>query len=236
MMMGGIVFFIFMILFLLFVFGLFSMTTAKPPQQTQRTPARTRGTDSSRQRPAPRAASGRQHHPAATQAMRRAGYESSDAYVRVVDIGLLAYRELDEPRLVRYNDVRTDTRYLRPFVGLSVPHPARGTVRMELRDNDDRMRYVDETRYDLDAGSNTLLPGTWLPLPEYMDSTRDWTLHVTAGETLLAVHRFGWQQVGEELRQYIQADGEISPELQDAIDQQASQGMSLSQLLSNQDT
>lgn len=224
--MGSVVFLVFIVLFLLFVFGLFSVAGRESGASTP-----------TYQRPASRKPSRMpsRHHPAASQAMRRAGYESGDAYVRVVDIGLLAYRELDEPRLVRYNDVRTDTRYLRPFVGLTVPHSARGTVRMELRDGEDRMRYVDETRYDLDPGSNTLLPGTWLPLENQMDSTDDWTLHVLAGETLLAVHRFGWQRVGGELRQYIQADGELSPELQQALDAQASQAVSLSQLLSQED-
>ncbi len=233
-MMGSIVFVVLVLLFLLFVFGLFSI--AESPQRPDkhvrergRRSAGMRADSRTRQRLAARG------NLAAQQAMRRAGYEGGAAYVRVVDVGLLAYRELDEPRLVRYNDVWTDTQYIRPFVGVSVPHAARGTIRMEIRDNDDRLRYVDETRYDLDAGSNTLLPGTWLPLRDQSAVTGYWTLHVRVGDTLLAVHRFGWQVAGDQLRHYIEADGEISPELQQALNEQSSQAISLAQLLSGQD-
>lgn len=234
MMMGSMIFFIFILLFLLFVFGLFSIAE-RPQGPRRRSREQVRPSVASRARSRARHSSMARGNLAARRAMQRAAYEGGDAYVRVVDIGLLAYRELDEPRLVRYNDVWNDTQYLRPFVGLWVPHAARGTIRMELRDGDDRLRYVDETRYDLDAGSNTLLPGTWLPLREQQAATGYWTLHVRVGDTLLAVHRFGWQPSGSELRHYIEADGEISPELQQALDAQPSQAVSLAQLLSGRE-
>ena len=101
---------------------------------------------------------------AARRAMRRAGYAGGESYVQVADVGLLAYRDVDDPKLVRYHEVWVYTEYLRPFVVLSVPYQARGMVRMEIADHADRLRYADETRYDLQPGENTLLPGTWLPL------------------------------------------------------------------------
>ena len=44
--------------------------------------------------------------PATRLAMQRAGYASGDEYAQVTDIGLLAYRAADEPRLVRQNDTQ----------------------------------------------------------------------------------------------------------------------------------
>lgn len=227
--MGGIIFLIFIILFMMFLFGLFSIAEGQsgrsaPQQRTRSYPSTP---------PASRRSA--RVNTAAKDAMRRAGYAADNAYVNVTDIGLLAYRETDDPRLVRYNEVWADTDYLRPFVVLSVPHQARGMVRLEISDDEDRVRYADETRYDLQPGENTLLPGTWLPLRGKSLPTEPWTLNVTVGETLLAAYQFGWQEVGGELQQYIEADGEISPELQQALRERSDQAMSLSQLLSDQE-
>lgn len=174
---------------------------------------------------------------AARLAMQRAGYEGGDAYIQVSDVGLLAYRASDEPRLVRYNNVLIDTHYLRPFVTVMVPHQARGMVRFEIVDDVGRLRYADETRYDLERGNNTLLPGTWLPLQNKRIDPVDWRLRILVGDTLLAVHEFGWQAVGGgELQRYVKSDGEISVALQQALQQSgAGQSMSLSELLSEQE-
>ncbi len=236
--MGSIVFLVFIILFLMFLFGLFSVAEGQRPS------GHTRG----RVRSVPRTWE-QQHSPvraqsradvethtnrAARGAMMRAGYTGDDAYVNVTDIGVLAYRG-DEPRLVRYNDVETDTDYLRPFVVLQVPYKARGLVRMELVDHEGRLRYADETRYDLGQGDNTLLPGTWLPLRDAASLQDTWELRVSVAGTLLAAHVFGWQTAVSELQRYIEDDGEISPELQQAMQAEPSRAMSLSQLLSQQD-
>lgn len=169
---------------------------------------------------------------AAQRAAQRAGYEGGPDYVNVTDIGLLAYRGMDEPRLVRTGKVLTDTDYLRPFAELWLPHEARGKIRFELVDAEGRLRYADEARYDLGAGRNTLLPGTWLPLRGKSSVPGEWTLRLAAGDLLLAAHRFGWEPAGRgEIKRYMASDGEISPELQRALEAQPVEGVSLSELL-----
>src|SRR5690554_4866619 len=99
--MNGVIFILVMLLFLAVLFVATSQTTT----------ATVRRASSYR---APRAAS-RRLHPVARAAMQKAGYEASDSYVQVTDIGLLAYRNTDEGKIVRQGDVLLDTRYLRPF-------------------------------------------------------------------------------------------------------------------------
>lgn len=173
---------------------------------------------------------------AAQQAMARAGYAPSSEYVQVADLGLLAYRHTDEPKLVRSGAVLMDTRYLRPFADLVLPYAASGDVRFELIDSAGRLRYADEAHYDLDGGTNTILPRTWLPLEGKPNAPGEWALRVLAGETLLAVHRFGWQPVGGgAIQRYVASDGELSEALQRAITARQREAVSLSDLLADQE-
>ena len=172
----------------------------------------------------------------ARQATRRAGYSGGPNYVNVTDIGLLAYRSMAEPKLVRGHRVLADTRFLRPFAELWVPYQSRGAVRFELIDGEGRMRYADEAWYDLNPGQNTLLPGTWLPLEGKAIVPGTWRLRLQAGGVLLADHAFEWAELGnEEIRRRMASDGEISPALQAALREQASQAVSLSDLLADQE-
>lgn len=172
----------------------------------------------------------------AQQAMARAGYEPGSEYVQVADLGLLAYRHTREPKLVRAGSVLMDTRYLRPFADLVLPYDASGEVRFELIDGAGRLRYADEARYDLVGGRNTVLPGTWLPLEGKPIPPGDWALRVLAGETLLAVHRFGWQPVGGgAIQRYVASDGELSETLQQAVAARQREAVSLSELLADQE-
>ena len=173
---------------------------------------------------------------AAWEAMARAGYEPSSEYVQVVDIGLLAYRQTNEPKLVRSGGVLMDTRYVRPFADLVLPYAASGDVRFELIDHEGRLRYADEAQYDFHSGRNTVLPGTWLPLEGKAIVPEDWMLRVLAAGTLLAAHRFGWQPVGGgTIQQYVASDGELSDALQQALNARQREAVSLSDLLSDQE-
>jgi hypothetical protein len=173
---------------------------------------------------------------AAQRAMQRAGYQADPRYVQVADMGLLAYRHTHKPRLVREGDVLLDTNYLRPFVELRLPHAARGTLRFELLDHTGQLRYADEAQYNLKPGKNTLLPGTWLPLEDKVIEPYEWQLRVSTKDTLLAEHRFGWRAVGGgDLQRHVQADGEISLALVQALEAQSMEGMSLSELLDDQE-
>jgi hypothetical protein len=227
--MGILSLLIFLVLFGLLLFGLLSVAEGRSGSLAT-TASRSRRRSNRAQRSAPRG------NTAAQRAMQRAGYEGGGNYVEVTDIGLLAYRQSDEPKMIRYGDVLVDTHFLRPFIELWLPYQARGTVRFELLDNTERVRYVDEADYDLEPGDNVLLPSTWLPLRGGTIPPGEWRLQVMAGDTLLARHPFGWQQVGGgELQPYIASDGEISPALQHALRAHARQAVSLSDLLSDQE-
>jgi hypothetical protein len=221
--MAGIVFLVFIIGFVVLLFSLFSATEEK-------------GGRFSGLREWSRPKADTRLSLAARKAMQRADYQGGEAYVNVVDVGLLAYRGSNEPKLVRYGNVVADTDYLRPFVELWLPHQARGAVRFELVDHEGRLRYADESRYDLVRGLNTLLPGTWLPLQGKTVTPDRWSLRVLAGDTLLAVHTFGWRAVGGgQMRRYIAPDGEISPSLQQALRAQPRDAVSLSDLLGDEE-
>lgn len=215
--MESIIFLVFVVLFVLFLVRLLSAADSKPRSVRRQK----RGAKSSQ---------------AATQAMQRAGYQATPEYVQVSDIGLLAYRHSDEPKLVRYGDVLTDTRFLRPFADLWLPYAATGAVRFELLDSEGRLRYADEAEYDLESGQNTLLPGTWLPLAGKTIRPGQWVLRVLAGGTLVGVHVFDWQPVGGgDIQRYSDGDGELSPELAQALQVRPKEAVSLSDLLAEQD-
>jgi hypothetical protein len=226
--MGMHIFVLLIVLFVLFLFGLMSVAEGRNIR-----PTTTRG---GQRRTKRKQRSSSRGNTAARDAMQRAGYAGGGEYVEVTDIGLLAYRQSDEPKMVRYGDVLVDTHFLRPFIELWLPYQSRGTVRFELLDGTARVRYVDEADYDLEPGENVLLPSTWLPLHGKTIPTGEWRLQVMAGDTLLARHAFGWQQVGGgELQPYIASDGEISPALQQALRGHARQEVSLADLLSDQE-
>ena len=238
--MGVMVFIIFFAVFALFLFWLFSTAEGAPSDYrdervaSPRTPqsrlqqARASQTHSSRA-PAP--------NTVAQAAMRRAGYGASPNFVQVSDLGLLAYREDDEPKIVRTSDVLMDTDYLRPFVELWLPHRSQGHVRFELLDSENRLRYADERHYNLNYGRNTLLPQTWLPLRGKAIVPGDWQIRVTVGETVLAVHRFGWRDVGGGvIQRYVHSDGELSPELLQLARASQDDSLSLSDLLADQES
>ncbi len=221
--MASLMFLILIIVVIMVLFGMFSTAGGK----TQPAPAR---------RTRPRTSRDHGVSQAAQAAMQRAGYQGGEAYVGVTDIGLLAYRSNDEPKLLRYGEVMADTTFLRPFIELWLPYVARGLVRFELTDGQGRLRYADESHYELEQGTNTLLPGTWLPLQDRAPDSGQWKLRVMAGNTLLAVHTFGWQAVGGgEIQRYAASDGEISPSLQQALRAHSQQPVSLDDLLAGQE-
>ena len=83
---------------------------------------------------------------------------------------------------------------------------------------------------------NTVVPGTWLPLEGKTIVPEDWNLRVLAGQTLLAVHSFGWQPVGGgAIQKYVSSDGELSEALLQALNARQREAVSLSELLGDQE-
>jgi hypothetical protein len=242
--MGVILFLAFIVLFLFFLFSLSSVAEGRGSRKSARLKwLRPSSHSRAPQHRAPRPARGRSApryaapvEEAAARAMWRAGYEADGAYVQVTDIGLLSYRHIDEPKLVRMGDVVMDTRFLRPFAEVWLPYDASGNIRFEMFDDQGRRRYADETRYDLKRGKNTLLPGTWLPLEGKAITPHPWALRLLADDTLLAEHSFGWEPVGGgEIQRYVGTDGEISPMLHEALRVHKGEAVSLSELLADQE-
>lgn len=169
--------------------------------------------------------------------MQRAQYDVGEEFVRITDIGLLEYRGADRPRLLRTEQARIDSDYLRPFAELWLPYRSRGMVRFELAEmvnGRPRLHYADEDEYDLQAGVNALLPSTWLPLQnKAIDGSDRWHLRILVGETMLADHEFRWRDAiaSSEIQRYIASDGEISAALQQAIAAQQDEAISLDDLL-----
>lgn len=222
--MNGIIFLLFIFAFLAVLFVLTSSGAAQ--------------TTASRRKRQAQTAVSQDLHPVAREAMRQAGYHADASYVQVADIGLLAYRNTSDGKVIRAGDVLLDTKYLRPFVELWLPYAAAGGVRFEIADASGQLRYADEAQYELKRGINTILPGTWLPLEgKVIEPDEEWTLRLRASDTLLATHGFGWQPVGGGMiQQYVAGDGELSPALQEAVLRSSSRSaVSLSELLSDQE-
>ena len=240
--MNVIIFLVFIAIFIFLLVGLFRIaegrrkTETRPRTASPYTPEsqhmNTRRTRLSTQQP-----STTRSKKTALQAMQRARYDVGEKYVRVTDIGLLEYRGTNRPRLLREEQIRANSDYLRPFVELWLPYRSRGMVRFELIERVDgrtRLHFADEDEYDLKAGINALLPGTWLPLQDkVIDYADRWRLRILVGHTLLADHRFGWREAigGSEIQRHMANDGEISSALQQALSAQQGESISLDDLL-----
>lgn len=233
-----VVFVIFAIFLILFAFLYFNVTqSSSESADAERTPSRAYSS-AVRRSTSYRSAAERQKLRAnmvAQQAMQRAGYQDTEQYVRVFDIGLLAYEGDQQPKLLRFEKINTQVDYVRPFVELSLPYRSRGSVRFELVEllgSTERLRYADEAQYDLQPGTNILLPDTWFPLAGKEIKSDKWRLYIRVGDTLLAAHAFGWRRpVDDSVKQYMASDGEISPALQEALEARPNEAMSLDNLL-----
>jgi hypothetical protein len=241
--MSAIIFLVFIAVFIFLLFGLFRIAEGRGQAEQRRSATRSRRSASRRQHMRSRRSSAAmpnempQPKKPALKAMLRAGYDVGEEFVRVTDIGLLEYRATKRPRLLRDEQARADSDYLRPFAELWLPYRSRGMVRFELVEiinGRPHLHYADEDEYDLDAGINALLPGTWLPLQSKdIDYDDQWRLRVLVGQTMLADHAFGWREAigGSDIQRHIASDGEISAALQQAISAQQNEAVSLDDLL-----
>jgi hypothetical protein len=237
--MPVIAFLVFLTIFILLLFSLFRVAEGRSQRRERRGPVRrpSRLREARTSRPRTRRSRAVERSKlVALQAMRRAGYDVGDEYVRVTDIGLLEYRGRDRPHLLRSERARTDSDYLRPFVELWLPYRSRGMVRFELVEQAagrTHLHYADEDEYDLEPGINALLPSTWLPLQNKEIDASRWHLRVLVGDIVLADHGFGWRDtVGDsELQRYIASDGELSPALKQALSAEPGEAISLDDLL-----
>ncbi len=177
-----------------------------------------------------------QIYPHAIRAVANAGHQTKDMPVLPVDIGVLAHRGDEPPRLYRTRDVPNDVDYVQPYIQLRIPSRAKGTITFELQDDHGELVFYREEEHKLEQGLNLIVPGRRLPVHDALDMDEgEWTLRVSAEGSLLAVHGFGWREETESIvTGHLTDDGEISTELRAAMAETRLESMSLDDLLSFQ--
>lgn len=170
----------------------------------------------------------------AQRAMKRARAEPEE--FTLTDVGLLAYRDRSTSRIVRSTPVVTDTRYLRPFAEISARQRTRAQVTMALLDSNGQPMFVDKNTYVLHRKPTHLVTKTWLPLENLAHTGGNWSIVIDVNDTPLAIHRFGWVGLADnEIVEHLGNDGELSPELREAVKTGKFRRMSLDELLSDQE-
>ena len=175
---------------------------------------------------------------AAARARRRPDY---DPLIRLLDMGVIVDEQRPDGVLLRRGRfVSLDDDGLRPFARVYVPEGLAGRlgrVRFELRDGDERVRYVYEDEKWLQAGENVLLPAYRLPLRKKAETLQagSWsaTLHVDGG--LVGVHTFNLALPLKARRPQLGPDGEISEDWGNADDADDALPLSLEELLRSYD-
>ncbi|MCU0514833.1 MAG: hypothetical protein MUE40_19940 [Anaerolineae bacterium] len=172
----------------------------------------------------------------ALEAVTRAGLDPDTVQVLAVDIGVMAFKDSEQPAVFRTWSVPDDVDYLQPFVQLRLPGKARGRVRFELLDAGGNAVFVHEDVHNLERGRNFVTPAARLPIHDSREMDGKWQLRVSADGVLLATHRFEFAEAtGAEIQRHIGEDGEINTELRAVMAESRLPRMSLDDLLSYQD-
>jgi hypothetical protein len=153
-----------------------------------------------------------------------------------VDIGLLAFKDNNEPVLHRTWPIEDDNDYIQPFVQVRVPQVAVGNVRFEITDGYGQAVFDHQERYKLERGRNLVIPSTRLPLHDEQFMTGKWTLRIYADDRLIANHAFNWEtrEQVNTVQSHIGEDGEINSEMRAVLAANRLEQMSLDDLLSEQ--
>jgi|SRR5579871_426196 len=174
----------------------------------------------------------------AAEAQRRAGYDPDSPQVIIDDIGLLAYEGDAQPKIYRAMDIPTTASHIRPFIVLDLSRvlpelsDEKHTVRFNLFDDSGNLRFTARARFT--SQDHFITPKTYMPLDDQHPDGR-WSLHVMAGDQPLAIHEFGWLQMGGAVRAQYTGDGEISMEKRRSRLEGEEVPVSLDELLADQD-
>ena len=173
------------------------------------------------------------HH--ALEAVEAAGLDPESVKVLTTDIGMMSFKDQDEPVVNRTRDVMDDVDYIQPYVQLRLPTTAVGLIRFEIIDADGQMLFVHEERHQLERGRNLITPAARLPVHDAHNMNDQWELRVSADGVPLAVHHFAWtESTSRVVRRHLSEDGEISNELKAAMAENRLQDVSLDELLAFQ--
>jgi hypothetical protein len=174
------------------------------------------------------------HH--ALSAVEAAGLDPETVKVLTTDIGVMAFKEDQDPVVYRTRDVLDDIDYIQPYVQLRLPTKAVGLIRFEIIDAEGEVQFIHEERHQLERGRNLISPAARLPIHDAQAMDGEWELRVSADGVPLAVHYFAWQEsTSKVVRRHLSEDGEISSELRAALADSRLQGLSLDELLADQE-
>ena len=131
-------------------------------------------------------------------------------------MGLLVYTGGTQPDFIARDEaIPSSATHIRPFFRFNNPWDSTsGRIVFELIDRRGVRQYADQSDYNVVFNENFITPKTWLPMRDQAPSG-SWTLRITVGETLIAVHTFDWRQVRRvklaPMIEHLQSDGEIDP-------------------------
>ncbi len=230
---GGNVFMTFLVLAGIFMLVRQFETGRQPPlrrsrEQQRYAPAREQSTEQHPERKRI------YHH--ALAAVEAAGHDPENVKVLTTDIGMMAFKEEQDPVVYRSRDVLDDVDYIQPYVQLRLPTPASGLIRFEIIDSTGESVFVHEERHQLKRDRNLITPAARFPVHDAHFLQGEWELRVSADGVALAVHKFTWEEsTSKVVRRHLSEDGEISNELRAAIAENRLQKLSLDELLEFQD-
>ncbi len=172
----------------------------------------------------------------ALESVQAAGMNPDQVQVLTVDIGVMAFKDNEEPEVYRTWSLPDDADYIQPFVQLRLPQKATGEVRFEMLDGEGSTIFVNEDMHKLERGRNFISPAARLPMHDQYGMDGGWQLLVYADGMLLAAHRFEFSEAAQSaIRRHITEDGEINTELRAVMAESRLPKMSLDDLLSYQD-
>lgn len=172
----------------------------------------------------------------ALKAVEAAGLNPDKVPVLAVDLGVLAYKGSDSPKVYRTWTVPDDIDYIQPFVQLRLPSKADGLIRFEILDSEGEPLFIREDVHRLERGRNFITPTTRMPVYDQQAMDGDWQLRISADGVLLAVHMFSFgDATSATVRRAIGEDGEISSELRLMMEESKPPKMSLDELLASQE-
>lgn len=172
----------------------------------------------------------------ALEAVENAGLNPDEVQVLAVDIGMMAFKDNEEPQVYRTWSLPDDVDYVQPFVQLRLPQKASGRVKFEVLDASGNVIFVHEDVHKLERGRNFITPAARLPIHDQREMDGRWQLRIHADDLLLAAHRFEFAEATQSaIRRHISEDGEINTELRAVMAESRLPKMSLDDLLSYQD-
>jgi hypothetical protein len=172
----------------------------------------------------------------ALMAVEAAGLNPDKVPVLAVDLGVLAYKGDESPKVYRTWTVPDDIDYIQPFVQLRLPSKADGLIRFEILDSEGRPLFIREDVHHLERGRNFITPAARMPVYDQQEMDGNWQLRISADNVLLAVHTFSFgDATSATVRRAIGEDGEINSELRLMMEESKPPKMSLDELLASQE-